>query len=143
VAGEPGPADRLAELCGHMPLAVSVAGARLAARPHRSIIRAVEDLADQRSRLAQLSVEGDVPVAAIFDLSYRELPMQAALSYRLLGLHPGPDFGHEVTAAAVGVPEQEADGLLDVLVDASLLTDVGKDCYRFHDLLHVRHGAWC
>jgi hypothetical protein len=143
VAGEPGPADRLAELCGHMPLAVSVAGARLAARPHRSIIRAVEDLADQRSRLAKLSVQGDVSVAAIFDLSYRELPAQAARSYRLLGLHPGPDFGHEVTAAAVGVPEQEAEDLLDVLVDASLLTDVGEDCYRFHDLLrlHARHWA--
>jgi tetratricopeptide (TPR) repeat protein len=143
VAGEPGPADRLAELCGHMPLAVSVAGARLAARPHRSIIRAVEDLADQRSRLAKLSVDGDVSVAAIFDLSYRELPAQAARSYRLLSLHPGPDFGHEVTAAAVDVAEAEAEDLLDVLIDASLLTDVGEDRYRFHDLLrlHARHWA--
>jgi Tfp pilus assembly protein PilF len=142
VAGEPGPADRLAELCGHMPLAVSVAGARLAARPHRSIIGAVQDLADQRSRLSKLSVVGDVSVAAIFDLSYRELPVEAARSYRLLGLHPGPDFGHEVTAAAVGVGEEEAEDLLDVLVDASLLIDVGEDRYRFHDLLRLHARQW-
>jgi hypothetical protein len=82
-------------------------------------------------------------VAAILDLSYRELPGQAARSYRLLGLHPGPDFGHEVAAAAVGVGEKEAEDLLDVLVDASLLIDVGEDRYRFHDLLrlHARHWA--
>jgi tetratricopeptide (TPR) repeat protein len=142
VAGEREPADRLAELCGHLPLAVSVAGARLAARPHRSITRAVQDLADQRSRLSKLSVEGDVSVAAIFDLSYRELPAPVARSYRLLGLHPGPDFGHGVTAAAVGVGLEEADGLLDVLVDASLLIDIGEDRYRFHDLLRLHAQQW-
>jgi tetratricopeptide (TPR) repeat protein len=143
VAGEPGPADRLVELCGYMPLAVSVAGARLATRPRRSIARAVDDLADQQSRLARLSVEGDVSVAATFDLSYQELPADAARSYRLLGLHPGPDFGHEVTAAAVGVPEADVEDLLDVLVDASLMTEVGEDRYRFHDLLrlHARQRA--
>jgi len=143
VAGEPGPADRLVELCGYMPLAVSVAGARLATRPRRSIARAVDDLADQRSRLARLSVDGDVSVSATFDLSYQELPAAAARSYRLLGLHPGPDFGHEVTAAAVGVPEAAAEDLLDVLVDASLMTEVGEDRYRFHDLLrlHARQRA--
>jgi tetratricopeptide (TPR) repeat protein len=143
VAGEPGPADRLVELCGYMPLAVSIAGARLATRPRRSIARAADDLADQRSRLGKLSVEGDVSVAATFDLSYRELPAAAARSYRLLGLHPGPDFGHEVMAAAVGVPEETAEDLLDILVDASLLTEVGEDQYRFHDLLrlHARQRA--
>jgi tetratricopeptide (TPR) repeat protein len=143
VADEPGSADRLVELCGYMPLAVSVAGARLATRPRRSIARAVDDLADQRSRLARLSVAGDVSVAAAFDLSYQELPAEAARFYRLLGLHPGPDFGHEVTAAAVGVPEAKAEDLLDVLVDASLMTEVGEDRYRFHDLLrlHARQRA--
>jgi tetratricopeptide (TPR) repeat protein len=126
-----------------MPLAVSVAGARLATRPRRSIARAVDDLADQQSRLARLSVEGDVSVAATFDLSYQELPAAAARSYRLLGLHPGPDFGHEVTAAAVGVPEADVEDLLEVLVNASLMTEVGEDRYRFHDLLrlHARQRA--
>lgn len=143
VADEVEQADRLVELCGYMPLAVSVAGARLAARPRRSIARTVEDLADQQSRLAKLSVEGDVSVAATFDLSYDELPTDAARSYRLLGLHPGPDFGHEITAVAVGVPEDEGEDLLGLLVDASLLTEVGEDRYRFHDLLwlHARQRA--
>jgi tetratricopeptide (TPR) repeat protein len=143
VAEEPGSAESLVELCGYMPLAVSVAGARLATRPRRSIARAVNDLADQRSRLMKLSVEGDVSVAATFDLSYRQLPPDAARSYRLLGLHPGPDFGREVSAAAVGVPEQDVDDLLDILVDASLLTELGEDCYQFHDLmrLHAQRRA--
>lgn len=143
VAEEPGPADSLVELCGYMPLAVSVAGARLASRPHRSIARVVGDLADQRDRLTKLSVEGDVSVAATFDLSYRELPPDAARSYRLLGLHPGPDFGREVSAVAVGLSELEAEDLLDVLVDASLLTELGEDRYQFHDLmrLHARQLA--
>lgn len=143
VAGDRGSADRLVELCGYLPLAVAVAAARLAARPRRSIARAVDDLTDQQSRLTKLSVEGDVSVAATFDLSYRELPADAARSYRLMGLHPGPDFGHEVTAAAVGVPEAEAEDLLDFLVDASLLTEVGEDRYCFHNLLrlHARQRA--
>jgi hypothetical protein len=53
VADELEPADRLVELCGYMPLAVSVAGARLVARPRRSIASAVEDLVNQQSRLAK------------------------------------------------------------------------------------------
>ncbi|WP_132115630.1 ATP-binding protein [Actinocrispum wychmicini] len=140
VANEPDAARALVEMCGGMPIAVCVAAARLVVQPRRSIALAVDDLADQRRRLARLAVNGDVSVEATFDLSYRELPEQPAALYRMLALHPGAEFGTGVAAAAVDTTPEEAKDLLSVLVDMNMLLDVGADRFKFHDLirLHAR-----
>ncbi|MGH3622994.1 MAG: BTAD domain-containing putative transcriptional regulator, partial [Sciscionella sp.] len=56
VAADPTVAERIAELCGHLPLALRVAGAKLTARPHWSLARLLGRLADERHRLDELSV---------------------------------------------------------------------------------------
>jgi tetratricopeptide (TPR) repeat protein len=141
VDNEPDAARTLVELCGGMPIAVCVAAARLVAQPRRSIALLAADLADQRRRLANLAVDGDLSVAAVFDLSYRDLPEHPARMYRLLALHPGAEFGAGVAAASVGTTEDQARDWLSVLVDMNLLVDAGADRLRFHDLirLHARH----
>jgi DNA-binding SARP family transcriptional activator len=56
VAAEPDAAGLIVSLCGHLPLAVRVAGARLAARPHWRLLALAERLTDQRRQLAELLV---------------------------------------------------------------------------------------
>ncbi|NBH03945.1 hypothetical protein GTY80_11910, partial [Amycolatopsis sp. SID8362] len=140
----PAAARAVAELCGGMPIAVHVAAARLAVRPHWPLSRLADELADERHRLRTLVAEGGaLAVELCFDVSYRGLPPDAARLYRLLGVYPGDDFGRGVAAALLGTPEAEAERFLAVLVDASMIADTAYDRYRCHDLvrLHARRLA--
>ena len=53
---EPAPARRLVGLCGGLPIALSVAAARLSTRPRWSISRVVGTLADEQRRLSALAI---------------------------------------------------------------------------------------
>ncbi|MEU4829930.1 tetratricopeptide repeat protein [Streptosporangium sp. NPDC023615] len=144
VRGEPEAAGELVELCARLPLALCVAAARLATRPHRPLSEMVEALAHERRRLSELSVEDDMTIRAALMLSYQGLsPREAARLYRLLGLFPGPTFDSRAVAATAGLPRVQARHLLEVLTDANLLDDVPGGRYRFHDLtrLHARELA--
>ncbi|MEV0276393.1 NB-ARC domain-containing protein [Streptomyces sp. NPDC050610] len=139
VAAQPDQARALVELCAGLPLAVRVAGARLAARPQRGITTMVRALTEEHHRLEALAIEGDHNVRAALDVSYQGLPPRAARLYRLLGLHPGSEFG---SPAATAVLAEDATDTLDLLYDANLLTDVGdehtgEERYRFHDLVRL------
>jgi hypothetical protein len=113
----------LVNLCARLPLAVCVAGARLAARPRWPIREMVDALAHERLRLAALTMEGDTAVRAALDLSYQALPASEARMYRLMGLYPGTVFDSAIAAATAAVPGPEARRLLGVLADANLLDD--------------------
>jgi tetratricopeptide (TPR) repeat protein len=140
VAGEMSSAMSVARLCGGLPLALSVAGARLASRPHWPVGRMLSELEPGHRRLKNLSVQEDLAVRPVFDVSYHELPAAAARCYRLLGLHPGPEFGPGVAAAALTLAEDDTLDLLETLVDASLLTETREGRYRYHDLVRL-HAA--
>ncbi|MFJ2264235.1 tetratricopeptide repeat protein [Streptomyces sp. NPDC087844] len=102
VATQPDDARALVGLCAGLPLAVRVAGARLAARPRRRITTMVRALTAERGRLDALAIDGDHGVRAALDLSYQGLPREAARLYRLLGVHPGMEFGGAVAGAVLG-----------------------------------------
>ncbi|MEK8103994.1 NB-ARC domain-containing protein [Micromonospora sp. M12] len=68
--------DRVTDLCGHLPLALRIAGTRLSTRPHWTVRHLVDRLADAGRRLAALST-GDTGVATAFALSYAQLPAPA------------------------------------------------------------------
>jgi tetratricopeptide (TPR) repeat protein len=137
VEAEPQETRSLITLCGRLPLAVCASGARLATHRRWSIGRAVQELADETNRLSTLRMEDDVSVRAAFDLSYRALAADAARLYRLLGLHPGPDFDAAAAAALAGLDRDTAADLLDVLAGANLLQEETGERYRFHDLLRL------
>ncbi|MFE0188905.1 ATP-binding protein [Streptomyces sp. NPDC058989] len=153
VADHPDDARTLAGLCAGLPLAIRVVGARLAARPQRPITTMVRALTEERRRLDELAIDGDLSVRGVLDLSYQSLPSAAARLYRLLGLHPGREFGSAVAQAllagsgglepapAPGPERADALELLDVLHDGNLLIDVGEDRYRFHDLVRLHAAA--
>ncbi|WP_044364198.1 ATP-binding protein [Streptomyces natalensis] len=148
VAAQPDDAHALAELCAGLPLAVRLVGARLAARPRRRITTMVHALSEEHGRLDALALDGDRSVRAALDLTYQALPDAAARLYRLLGLHPGPEFGSAVAAAVLAcgtepphTAHDAAAGLLDALYDWNLLLDTGEDRYRFHDLVRLHAAA--
>ncbi|MFE2041323.1 ATP-binding protein [Streptomyces sp. NPDC059477] len=141
-AAETVAAARLVRLCAGLPIALSIAGARLVVRPEWPIARVVRELSDEQRRLRALSVE-EATVVGVFDYSYEGLAPDTARAYRLLGLHPGPDISLEAAAAAVRLPADDTATLLERLVDASVLETGDDDRYRFHDLirLHARQRA--
>jgi tetratricopeptide (TPR) repeat protein/transcriptional regulator with XRE-family HTH domain len=137
VRQEPEAGTEVARLCGRLPLAVRIAASELAARPHLSIADLARRLSDEQHRLRQLAT-GDVSVRASFTLSYQNLEPPAARMFRRLGLIARPVFAPGVAAALMDVRPEEAERLLETLVDAHLLeagTTPGR--YRFHDLLRL------
>jgi tetratricopeptide (TPR) repeat protein len=139
VGAEPDAAAEVVRACGGLPLAIRLAGARLAHRPGWRIADLATRLTAAEPPLAELSAGGR-SVAAAFTLSYRQLAPPARQLFRLLGLHPGADFDAHAAAALADLPVPAAGALLEDLVDAHLLEAVAVDRYRFHDLLRDYAG---
>lgn len=141
-SAEPEHVRELARLCGRLPLALCTSAARLAVRPW-PIERIVRELSEERRRLAALVLDEDLSVRAVFDASYTALPAEAARMYRLLGLHPGPDFDVSLAAAAAGTNDDDGAETLDLLVGANLVHEEDNGRFGFHDLvrLHARSAA--
>jgi DNA-binding SARP family transcriptional activator len=136
---EPESADAIVRLCGHLPLAIRITGAKLAGRRAWTLQVLRDRLEDESRRLRELRV-GDLDVRANFDLSLHQLPEAAVRAFRLLGLLGAEALPAWVIGALLGSPV--ADDVLDVLVDAYLVrlvtTDqAGQPRYRLHDLLRA------
>ena len=134
-----GPAGRLAELCGYLPLAVGLVGRHLSHHPVWMAGDLADDLAAARDRLELMQAE-NVSVAAAFDLSYRDLGTRQQRLFRRLGVHPGADFDAHAAAALDETSLAVARRHLDDLYDQHLLGQPGRGRYRFHDLIreHAR-----
>jgi DNA-binding SARP family transcriptional activator len=139
-AGEPAAVAELARRCDHLPLALRIAGANLAAHPVRRIAAYAAELAGG-DRLRALEVDGDAQagVRVAFDHSYLALPADAQRLFRLLGLPPGPDITAPAAAALGGIASDQAGKLLRRLAAAHLIDESTPDRYVVHDLL--RHYA--
>src|SRR6266498_948225 len=85
--GDGAAAASVAERCGYLPLALRISGATLLARPFWSMQKLADALADEHTRLEQLSKEGlgrrHLDVRASVDLSYTTLEADIARSFRL------------------------------------------------------------
>lgn len=126
-------------LCGLLPLAVRIAAARLRHRPRWTVRYLAERLRDERRRLAELATP-ERGVAAAFALSYRQLEPGRQRLFRLLGLHPGADIDAYTAAALADLPLDEAETILEDLLDAHMLLQHEPGRYTLHDLL--RHYAY-
>jgi len=134
VTGDTGAVADVVGSCGRLPLAVRIAGAKLASRPAWSVRHLADRLADRHHRLDELQAD-DLNVRASLMLSYRGLPPAAARAFRLLALldYPAPTL--RIAAALLNLPAGSAERLLDRLVDAHLVTNPTPDRYGLHDLL--------
>lgn len=141
VAAEPAAAADVVALCGGLPLALRVAGAQLAARPHWRLAHLRDLLADEQSRLDVLTV-GDLDVRAALAHSYRGLPEDGRRALSRVAMLDAPDVPAWAVAALLDVPLQRAEPVVERLVDDHLLEAVGTDGtghlrYRLHDLVRT------
>ncbi|WP_163506992.1 AfsR/SARP family transcriptional regulator [Fodinicola acaciae] len=144
VAAEDDAARTIVGQCGHLPLAVRIAGARLAARPHWALRQLSAALADERSRLDILKA-GDLAVRASVELTLRGLTDRVQAGFAALGLLPPGSFPDWVLAPLLDTTAVEAAELIDALTDVHLVEVVPTPGggnrvdlrYRLHDLIRL------
>ncbi|MGO1056103.1 BTAD domain-containing putative transcriptional regulator [Crossiella sp. CA198] len=131
-SAEPEAVAELARACGHLPLALRVAGAQLAKDRHCRIGDYTGELRTA-DRLARLAIDGDqrTAVRVAFDHSYARLAEADRRLFRLLGVVPGQDFGIGVAT----VIEPSAARAIHRLTAANLLHQHRPGRYRMHDLI--------
>nr|ALV82361.1 regulator [Streptomyces rochei] len=139
--------SRLAGLCGHTPLALRAAAARLLTKTHWRVLDLVRRLERSGDRLAELSI-GDDSLRARLDRSMRELDPRVASAYRELSRLDDTDFDAAQAAQVLGTDLLEAEDLIETLVDAQLLEAVGRGGawgemrYRWQELVRL-HALHC
>ncbi|WP_284740866.1 AfsR/SARP family transcriptional regulator [Amycolatopsis sp. RTGN1] len=137
-AADAGAVHDVVDRCGYLPLAIRLAAARLRARPSWPVRYLAERLRGLGWPLAELEAD-DCGVAAALAPSCDRLAPPARRMFRLLGLHPGPDFDAPAAAALAAIAVPEAERLLEHLVDDHLLRQSAAGRYRFHALVR-RHA---
>ncbi|MGH3950477.1 MAG: BTAD domain-containing putative transcriptional regulator [Pseudonocardiaceae bacterium] len=136
-------ATRLAHLCGYLPLALRIVGARLAAAPAGTVHEVVEALADERTRLSALELESLADdgsphgVRAALDVSCAGLAPAEAATFRLLGTFPGGTVRPPPVAALCGIGIDEARRRLRTLAAHNLLIESVTDVFTAHDLVRL------
>ncbi len=137
-------AKKIVGICDHLPLAISICGARLATRATWSLRELAKRLADERRRLDQLELAPrvDKSVRASVQLSYDDC---TGIQRRLLRLMAGlsaPDVPGWVAGALLDTSELDGGDQLEALVDAQLAEcsgtgQTGEMRYRLHDLVRL------
>jgi DNA-binding SARP family transcriptional activator/tetratricopeptide (TPR) repeat protein len=140
-------AAQIASYCDYLPLALSIAGARLAAEPELTTQRLAALLSDRRARLDWLELGGigvRTSIRTGYDLIVSGTTAAhavAASAFRALGLLPIPFAGASLVNAMTGAPgEVKADAALDRLARAQLVIPQGDGRYRMHDTVRLVAG---
>jgi tetratricopeptide (TPR) repeat protein/transcriptional regulator with XRE-family HTH domain len=138
VAAEPGAVRELIGLAARLPLALAVVSARASARPAFPLSGLAAELRDEPARLDALDA-GDPAssVRGVLSWSYDQLSRSGAQLFRLLGLHPGPDFTVPAAASLAGTTSARTRRMLAELARASLLTEQVPGRFGCHDLLRA------
>jgi DNA-binding SARP family transcriptional activator/Tfp pilus assembly protein PilF len=133
LSAEPESTRSVLAACAGLPLAIRIAGSRLASRPRWSVARLSDLLACQHRRLAELTA-GDLAVRASIEVSYQALPRGGRM-FRLFGLAGLAGLSLAGLAALAAVPEDEANAAVEALVDAHLLESPAPGQFTMHDLV--------
>ena len=143
-SAEPDATAELAQACAYLPLALRITAANLADRPGHSVAAHLAALRDG-DRLDMFAVEGDeeYAVRTAFDHSYAGLDPECRLTFRLLGLVPGPDVPLVGVARLSGATDADAARALDRLTNAHLVMQPFARRYALHDLLRIYAAGLC
>ncbi|GHF42097.1 regulatory protein AfsR [Streptomyces mashuensis] len=127
-------AQSVVTACGRLPLALRIAGARLAGREFST-------LADLADRLREEAGAGE-PVEAAFRVGYEALGAECARALRLTTVADVPAYDGATVAAAADLPggAKHGDAVAGELVAAGLWERAGRGTYRCHALVreHAR-----
>jgi len=135
VDAEPDAAGAIVTACAGLPLAVRIAGARLAADPARPLAELASAVSDNQRLLGELSI-GDLSVSQRLDRSWRALDARSQRALRTLALAGGNDLPDAVVQSAAGTTS-----VTQTLRDAGLIiVDPETGNYRVAPLAD-RHAA--
>ncbi|GHH36244.1 ATP-binding protein [Lentzea cavernae] len=125
-------AEQVVELCGRLPLAVHLAGARLASRPAWPLAHLARRLAVRR--LDELDRD-DAGIRASFAVSVDQLDPDDQTAFTLFGVFE--DVSLPVAARLLDVDSLSAELVLERLTDLHLLQATTPGRYRMHDLVRT------
>jgi len=135
-AAEPEATDQIIDACSGLPLALAIVAARAAANPGFPLAALAAELRGAGGRLNALAdSDQTIDVRAVFSWSYRALKPDIARLFRLLSVHPGPDFTCAAAASLAGIEPRHTHRLLADLARANLLVESRPGRFSFHDLL--------
>ncbi|MEW9529353.1 BTAD domain-containing putative transcriptional regulator [Microbispora sp. NPDC049125] len=144
-------ARRVARLCDNLPLALRIAGKRLAVRREWTLAAFADMLADEEHRLDLLTC-GDLSIRQALDLDYQALRRGAggagcgalALFHRL-GEEGMADCGPAIAADLLGCDRRTAAAALGRLADLRLVEPLSPGHYRMNGLtrLYAAEMASC
>ncbi|MGW4853239.1 BTAD domain-containing putative transcriptional regulator [Streptomyces sp. NPDC004288] len=143
MAAEPSAAIPLAAACGHHPLALRIAAARLLTRPRLRLA----DYADwlRHDPVGRLSLADDprMSVPQRLDEALRRLPPALAEAHLRLASSSHDPVTAAGAARLLGLPEEAAEQLIERLLDAGLLEEGQPGSFWTHELLraHARRAA--
>jgi DNA-binding SARP family transcriptional activator len=139
VETQPDAVDAIIECCGGLPLALAIVAARAVHSPRLSLDAIARQLRSAGGGLDAFTLGTDpaASIRAVFSWSYRALSPHAARLFRLLALHPGPDFTPHAAGALTAQAPHQAGLLLEELADAHLLTEHTEARHTWHDLLRA------
>ncbi|NUO55793.1 MAG: tetratricopeptide repeat protein [Hamadaea sp.] len=149
VAADLASARAVAELCEHLPLALRVTGARLAAQPHRTLADLSVRLADEHHRLDLLEL-GEAGVRSSLRVTLDQLrtsgdpvDVAAATAFTRLSAAHLATFSDVLVARELGLDAVAAEGVVDRLVTLHLLEPAGPGRFRILDLLRLVGAEAC
>ncbi|MEU6801162.1 AfsR/SARP family transcriptional regulator [Streptomyces neyagawaensis] len=138
LTGESRAVAEIAALCAGLPLALACVAARAAAHPRFALSAIAAELREAHGSLDAFSrSDTSANVGAVFSWSLSAVSADAARLFRLLALHPGPNFSAPATAALAGLPVRRARSLLTELADVHLVHEHAPGRYTLHDLLRA------
>ncbi|GGK09877.1 hypothetical protein GCM10011583_47560 [Streptomyces camponoticapitis] len=137
VEAEPEAARRLAEACGHHPLALRIISARLLTRPALRLADSVSWLAEDPLARLSLADSPELSVHRVLGGALDRLDPRLADAFLKVAAQIPDHFTAEDSVRVLGMSPVEADDVLDRLADAGLLEEGPPGPYRVHELLRV------
>lgn len=135
---EPEAIEDIVTYSTRLPLALTIIAARAVTHPDFPLEKLAAELCGIYSGLDVLAdADPDIDVRAAFSCSYRALGTASAGLFRLLGLHPGPDFTTFAVASLAGAPVSSVRPMLAELARSHMITEHLPGRYTLHDLLRV------
>ncbi|WP_049797476.1 XRE family transcriptional regulator [Kribbella flavida] len=145
VEAAPNDARRIVQRCGHLPLAIRIAGGQVRGSSDGAgtLGGLAERLTGDADRLGlldgpQASVRASIAVSiGALIAADQPLDLAAAQAFPWLSLLDGNHFSLRVASAVLELPLQRTEEVLERLVDIQLLETPALHRYRMHDLVRA------
>jgi DNA-binding SARP family transcriptional activator len=134
VRAEPAAAAEITAYCDGVPLALKLCGTRLALSPAWSLADSARELADDRTRIAALDVDGSERMFNELQRTRRLLSQDGSRLLPLLGLHPEAAIDATCAAALLGIDARTARGALDSLAACHLTDETAPGLHTLRSL---------